>query len=507
METDKQVLAKYEKAKNNKESNSFKSILEDAYKYCCPRRYNQDYDATKDIYDSTAVYAVRSRAANTHDQLFPAFREWINEEAVSVFDDKEKQEIERQLKERRDRAHKAIELSNFHISIEDTLTDAIFSDGAILVFAGTPEAPLKFQAVDWDRFYTLNDMDGEPNNNFLLRKLSLNEIKYKWPKADLSNFDKEQKELDVMDCYTYDEVAKVYTYSVFIGEKQRILATEEKSSPWVIFNQKIRRAAKSGWGPALDCMPNVRTTNQIEEYLLGNAAVAVSGMWQAEDDGVINPSNIKLAPGVVIPKAPGSKGLEPLVPGVSMNLTQFVLGEQKEDIKKSLQGSALPDFSQGVRSAQEYQLRDAEMKKTEIPDMLLLAQGSKRLVKRIFDILSSPQMISSAFYCKPVKTLEGKNVITAFTSPLIRLRGQIEMSQTIQTIATAAQLFGQAAYDILNSDELLRTYYAKNNLDPNLIRDEDDTEEYRQKNRREDIQLAQNGVKPTRPTPGNISLP
>ena len=31
----------------------------------------------------------------------------------------------------------------------------MFSDGAILVFAGEPENPLRFQAVDWFNFYTL----------------------------------------------------------------------------------------------------------------------------------------------------------------------------------------------------------------------------------------------------------------------------------------------------------------------------------------------------------------
>ena len=37
--------------------------------------------------------------------------------------------------------------------------------------------------------------------------------------------------------------------------------------------------------------------------------MAISGMYQVEDDGVINVDNISLIPGTIIPKAAGSQGL------------------------------------------------------------------------------------------------------------------------------------------------------------------------------------------------------
>ena len=77
MQDAKIVLAKFKKAKKNKTDDSFFSNLEEAYKYCCPRRYNKDVHAESEIFDSTAVFAVQSRVAANHDSLFPAFREWI----------------------------------------------------------------------------------------------------------------------------------------------------------------------------------------------------------------------------------------------------------------------------------------------------------------------------------------------------------------------------------------------------------------------------------------------
>ena len=40
--------------------------------------------------------------------------------------------------------------------------------------------------------------------------------------------------------------------------------------------------------------------------------MAISGVYQMDDDGVINPDTINLVPGTVIPKAPNSAGLQPV---------------------------------------------------------------------------------------------------------------------------------------------------------------------------------------------------
>lgn len=507
METQEQVWAKYQKAVKNKENNGFMDKLREAYKYCCPRRHDQDLNPETEIFDSTAIHAVQSRVASNHDALFPAFRDWIGEEPVLKIDKGQERHIKQQLEERALKAHTAIELSNFHVEIEDTLTDALFSDGALLVFSGTAECPFRFQAVDWNSFYTLDDLNGEPTNNFLKRTMSFKAAKYNWPKADFSEIGEydENKIFEIIDGYTYDEFSEKYTYSVFFNGK-RIFHKEEKSSPWVIFNPLRKITVKNGWGQVMDTMPSVKTANQVIEYLLKHAAINLAGIWQYDDDGVINPHNVSLKPGALIARAAGSKGLEPLHSKLDMNLTQFILSDQKEDIKKAIQGSALPDFNSGVRTASEYQLRDAEMKKTEIPIMLQLAQSSKRLIRRLFDILESNAMKASSMYCEKLTDKNGKIIATSFTSPLIRMRKQLQMSKSMQTMMQAAQIFGQAAYDVVNQDKFLRDYYLANDFSAEHVRNEEDVQSTREENRKNDIELAQAGVNTVRPTPGNVKL-
>ena len=40
--------------------------------------------------------------------------------------------------------------------------------------------------------------------------------------------------------------------------------------------------------------------------------MAISGIYQMDDDGVVNVDTINLVPGTVIPKAPNSQGLQPI---------------------------------------------------------------------------------------------------------------------------------------------------------------------------------------------------
>lgn len=507
MENKENVWAKWVKAKKNKTDNGFMNDLENAYKFCCPRRYNKDLKIGKEVFDSSQIYAVQARVANNHDSLFPAFREWIHEEPVGKFTETEELSIKKKIKEREDAAHKALEISNFHIEIEDALTDALFSDGALLLFPGTPENPLKFQSVRWDSFFSLNDYEGMPRNNFFLRNLTARNIKFLWPTADLSELDTndDKKELEVVDGYTFDNIDEKYTYSVFVSEKC-VFQSEEKSSPWIIFNQKRRATQQCGWGAVLDTMSDVTTLNEVHKNLLKAAQINTSGIWQADDDGTINFDNIEFAPGIVIPRTPGSKGLEPLLTNIDLNLSQYVMSDLKDNIKKAVQGSALPEFSQGIRSASEYQMREAEMNKTEIPIMLQLAQASKTLVKRIFDILEDKAMVTSKMYCKPLLDNNQKRIATTFVSPLIEMKDKLRVNEDIRVMAQAAQVFGQPAYDVIDRDEVIKDYYLKNGFNPKRVLDEDEIKQTRAQDRANDIELAQAGVRPQRATPGNISL-
>ena len=63
--------------------------------------------------------------------------------------------------------------------------------------------------------------------------------------------------------------------------------------------------------------------------------MSVSGVYTYEDDGVINPDNIALVPGSLIPVAPGSRGLNAISSASNFDVAQLVLQDMRQNIKES----------------------------------------------------------------------------------------------------------------------------------------------------------------------------
>ena len=87
----------------------------------------------------------------------------------------------------------------------------------------------------------------------------------------------------------------------------------KESSPFITGRYSKTSGEIRGRGPAVQVLPDVKTLNKAKEFALTKAAIDLSGMWTATDDGVTNPYNITIAPGVVLPV--GSNNSSNLCPG------------------------------------------------------------------------------------------------------------------------------------------------------------------------------------------------
>ena len=86
----------------------------------------------------------------------------------------------------------------------------------------------------------------------------------------------------------------------------------------------------------MSALPDIKTVNKVVELILKNASIAVTGIWLADDDGVLNPANIKLVPGSIIPKAVGSAGLTPLQAPGRFDVSNLMLGDLRARIRHTL---------------------------------------------------------------------------------------------------------------------------------------------------------------------------
>ena len=111
----------------------------------------------------------------------------------------------------------------------------------------------------------------------------------------------------------------------------------------------------------MTALPDIKTANKVVELILKNASIAVTGIWLADDDGVLNPANIKLVPGSIIPKAVGSAGLTPLQAPGRFDVSQLVLDDLRARIRHTLLTDRLGPVVSSKMTATEVLERSGEM--------------------------------------------------------------------------------------------------------------------------------------------------
>ena len=223
----------------------------------------------------------------------------------------------------------------------------------------------------------------------------------------------------------------------------------------------------------MDAIPDIKTANKVEELILKNAGLAVGGLWQADDDSIVNLDNLILKPGAVIMKASGSKGLEPVQSSRNFDISQFVLGDMNEKTTKKIVGNALPDVKSGIRSAYEWQVRKSEATESEVPVVLRIAQANDALFDALYGIITSPDMMGSPYYVAPFEMDEGeKKVVVRAKSanPLIRLQKQVDAQASYQALAGAIQLFGPGVLGLVDQELFAKDYLEDNGLDPKYFK-------------------------------------
>jgi hypothetical protein len=132
-------------------------------------------------------------------------------------------------------------------------------------------------------------------------------------------------------------------------------------SPFINFRWLKAPGESYGRSPVMKALPDIKTANKVVELVLKNATIAVTGIWQADDDGVLNPANIKLVPGTIIPKAVGSAGLKPLEAPGNFDISQLVLDDLRKRIRHALLVDKLGQPDAPRMTATEVLERSAEM--------------------------------------------------------------------------------------------------------------------------------------------------
>jgi hypothetical protein len=193
-----------------------------------------------------------------------------------------------------------------------------------------------------------------------------------------------------------------------------------------------------GRGPALQALPDVKSLNKAKEFTLQKAAIDLAGMYTATDDGVTNPYNISISPGVVIPVGSNNNAnpsLRRLDTGANLQLSQFVINDLQMNIKKALFND-LRDPTGAVRSATEVAIEARELaKRIGSAFGRLQTEVLIPIIKRVVAILTRRGLI------QPLQ-LDGRDIDIKFMSPLARQQDAEDILNVQQAVQFVLQNAG-----------------------------------------------------------------
>lgn len=448
----KSALARFEKAKSERQR--FEPIFNDAIRLTMPGRARFDQvdprDAADDIFDETGANSVQEFTSRMQAGLFPSFTNFIKLEASSLVDKADRDAVNRDLEEISEYAFEEIWASNFAQEGAESLLDLCISTGMMNV-EDAPGTGLMNRAIPITEFYVergLNDMVG---GVFRQRSLEPSMIEATYPHARFeagSNVARDvasggDKELDIVEYTWRDWTQREETYRHIVVNKDHNevfvdrTMTGAGSSPFLPFRWSTAAGEVWGRGPLMNALAAIRTTNLMVELVLENAAMSIVGMYQTDNDGVVNADNINLLPGTIITKELGTRGLEPINAATgNFNMQDVVLGDQRLNIRKALFNDMLSDPNKTPATATEVVERMAD-----------LAHRTSSGFSRVFYEFLAPYMRRVLYILEKrgdikLPVMNGRAIKFRAVSPLAQAQHGRELQALMQDFMIRSQMQG-----------------------------------------------------------------
>ncbi len=422
----------------------------ECYRYALPQR-ESPADAggggasrVDRLFDATVADAVDQLAASLLSELTPPWARWIELCPGSDVEPAERAEIAPAL----DRASAVLQShfdrSNFAVELHQCFLDLVTAGTACLLFEEAPlgeASAFRFSAVPIHDVVLAEGPTGRLDRTWRRLRLTPEQFSRRYgvnpPDAGGSG---DPPPVGVLE--SVQPGANGYRYVALReqpdGDDALLAEGEFASSPFINFRWVKAPGEGYGRSPVMKALPDIKTANKVVELVLKNASIAVTGIWQADDDGVLNPAAVKLVPGAIIPKAVGSAGLAPLDAPGRFDVSELVLSDLRARILHALLVDRL-GLVQGPRmTATEVLERAAEMARILGATYgRLQAELLGPLVARALSILRRRGEIGDL-------AVDGRVIDLRYRSPLAEAQRRADAQSALQWVQTVAALGPEA---------------------------------------------------------------
>lgn len=406
---------------------------------------------TAALFDATAADAAEQLAASLLAELTPPWSRWFGlTPSRGLPEDSTAGRVAAQALEDAAATLAAhFDRSNFAIEMHQAFLDLVVAGTAVLL---VEEAPLgeasafRFAAVPLAGAVLEEGPDGRLTTLFREARLTPAQIAARHPGAALPEGLDADATLRVLEATWAEDHALRHAVILAEDPDRPVLLAEGRFAehPAIAFRWLKAPGETYGRSPVMKALPDIRTANKVVELVLKNASIAATGIWQAEDDGVLNPATVKLTPGAIIPKAPGSAGLTPLAAPGNFDVSQLVLGDLRARIRSALLADRIGAPQQEARrTATEVLERAAETARLLGATYgRLQAELLTPLVTRCLGILRRRGEIPR------LALPDGHEAAIRYESPLARLQGRADAANTLLFLQSVAALGGEAAAQV-----------------------------------------------------------
>ena len=481
--TAKQYIERYQKAKAFREN--WVPLFEECYEYALPQResfYYEEAGQRRDdkIFDETAVVGVQEFASRLQSGLVPNFARWADLTSGSEVPPDQRDAIDNELDEVTEYVFEVIQNSNFAQEVHESFMDLAVGTGILCVEEGDAIQPVVFTAIPLPHVVLDTGPDDRIDHVFRERKkVKYDHLPLMYPNG---NFDQrvqaqmgKNQETTVLEVVCRDYSKKneeaYYHYAICMNTQTVLHKKEMKglgSNPFICFRWSKCAGEVYGRGPLINALSSIKTTNLTIELILENAQMAISGIYQMEDDGVINPDTINLVPGSIIPKAMGSAGLQPIQSAGRFDVAQLVLSDMRLNIKRALYNDMLGNPDKTPATATEVAERMADLSR-RIGSAFgrLQAELVQPVLQRVIYILKKQGRIE-------VPSVNGREVKVRSVSPLAQAQANQDISSIARFLELVGGAFGPEMMQLLIDSEETAVHLAKKfGVPERLIRDAD----------------------------------
>ncbi|WP_430472718.1 portal protein [Thalassospira lucentensis] len=468
------LRTRYQKAVGKRRT--WQAHWQDCYEFALPQRNGstQQTDGGKRldrVFDATAPDAVEQLAASLMAEITPPGGGWFDLEPGGNVSSDDRQVLTEQLGRAVRILQGHFDRSNFAVEMHQAFLDLVTAGTACLRLEKadlrSPSA-FRFAAVPLRDLAFEERSDGKMDAVFRKLLLTFDEIQQNWP--DAKNLPAqggneagqgEPKRFTVIEAVIpKTDGGAGYDICVFledgttpnggtgsgtassIAHDDVIYRDHFDVSPYIAFRWMKAPGETYGRSPVMKALPDIKTANKVVELVLKNASIAVTGIWQADDDGVLNPATIRLIPGSIIPKAVGSAGLKPLEAPGRFDVSDLVLSDLRDRIRRCLLADRLGQVDQPGMTATEVLERASENAR------LLGATYGRLQAELLYPLIRRALYILTKTGELPDIPIDGDVVVLRHSAPLAQLPKRVKAGQALDWLSHIATLGPEALGEV-----------------------------------------------------------